>query len=70
VTINTAAIARTAGRPGTCDYERAKEMLDSAMRNDAEKAALRGEVARLQGKVARLEAENMLLVGRLAAAAP
>lgn len=67
---NTATLARLAGKPGACGYERAREMLDSAMRNDAEKVALRGEVARLKAKVALLERENDALISRLASITP
>lgn len=67
---NTATLARLAGKPGTCGYERAAAMIDSAMRNDAEKVALRGEVARLKARVALLERENDELISRLAAASP
>lgn len=70
-TLTTAAVARAlAGRPGTSAHAEATAMLDSAWRNSAEMVALRAEVAQLQGKVARMEAENMLLVGSLAAATP
>jgi hypothetical protein len=68
MTINTAAVARIAGRPGTSAHAEAKAMLDSAWRNSAEMVALRAEVARLKGQVEHLQRENDALISRLASA--
>lgn len=70
MTINTASIARIAGRPGTSAHAEAKAMLDSAWRNSAEMVALRAEVVRLQSKVEHLQRENDVLISRLASATP